>query len=60
MSDNKSFKNGERYTDEELLAMVPDDLRNSPHWRAGFAEGIRLREAFRAKHGRLPELGECE
>lgn len=49
----------DRYTDQELLTIVPDELRNSPSWQAGFAKGIKEREAFRAEHGRLPELGEC-
>lgn len=30
-----------------------------PAFFEGLAEGIRIREEFRAKHGRFPELGEC-
>lgn len=52
------FKSGERVTDAELY-QHGTEAGMGPAFFEGLAEGIRIREEFRAKHGRFPELGEC-
>jgi hypothetical protein len=53
-----TFKDGERVTDDELREMGRE-AGFGPAYFEGLERGIRIREAFRKKHGRFPELGEC-
>lgn len=51
------FAEGERYKDWRLIAWAKA-AGMGPAFYRGFAEGVRKREAFRARHGRLPRLDE--